>query len=1233
MPDSFVHLHVHSEYSMLDGAVRIDALVKRAQELRMPAVALTDHGNIYGAIDFYMETQKAMKKAAGKAADKLKDASKEDIAAAKAGAMAAEVQPILGCEIYVAPGSMFEKKEVTGRKRSSQLTLLAGSNLGFENLSKLVTRGHLDGGYMDEPRVDKASMSEFAKDIICLSGSVDSEVHEFIMTDRLDEARQVIGDLSDIYGRENFYLELTDHGMEQQRRCNAQLIAWGKEMGIPVVATNDVHFLHRDDHESHDVLICIGKGANVHDQNRVSYSPEVYFKTAEEMRALFREVPGACDATLEIAERCKLDIKLDAASIAKYPQYQPENGMERTEYLEKLCLEGLEKRYGRDRANDDDVLHKRMDYELGIISKMNFTSYFLIVWDFINWAKVQGIPVGPGRGSAAGSLVAYCLGITDIDPLQFNLIFERFLNPERLSPPDVDIDFCQTRRGEVIEYVRQKYGDRSVSHIITFGTMGAKSVVRDVGRVLGWSYGDADRLSKMIPTELGITLTGEEKFDTATGKMKHVEGAIDKNPELKAYIETDSAAQDLWRHATFLEGITRNAGIHAAGIVIGDKPLDTFIALTRGADEEIVSQYAMKPLTELGMLKMDFLGLKTLTVIHEAEMWIKKRVPGFLTADMPLDDKPSFELLQRGETIAIFQMESGGMISTCRQLGPDKVEEVIAILALYRPGPMQFIPSYIARKKGDEEVEYAHPLLEQISKETYGILVYQEQVQQAANLLAGYSLGQADILRRAMGKKDAKEMAQQRLVFVAGCIKTNEIPEKQAHKIFDVLETFAEYGFNKSHSAAYGIVTYRTAYLKANYPVEFMAGVLSYEVNNTDKISNFVAECQRMGIEILPPDVNKSAIKFSPERTDDAPNDKPNAIRYGLSAIKNVGEGAMLSALEEREKNGPFKNVEDFASRLDSRAVNKKALEALIKTGAFDFAGEARKVMFARLDQIVSAAAAAQKDKKSGQTSLFGDFGMAPPPKTKAPEPAKKNGKKKDDEPEVTDEWTKMELIAFEKELLGFYVSGHPLDNYRGSFESSRFTKISAIEEITEKGTITVGGLIHSAGIRYTKKDNRAFCTLVLEDFTGSIEAMCWNETYEKCKEHLVAGNVVEVRCGVDKDQRTEMNRLTARDIKPMKPKKATVRVMPDVPDEDFSRPQELPEANAQTLNLCLDSTQHGEDDLNMIEGILSQYPGDVPVRLTIRSRAGRDVVLAMGNSFRVTQSKALVQQLLPWLG
>jgi DNA polymerase-3 subunit alpha len=1172
MSDSFVHLHLHTEYSLLDGAVRIDALMKRVKELEMPAVAMTDHGNLYGAIDFYMAAKKA------------------------------KVKSIIGCEAYLAPGSMMDKNEVPGRKRSSHLTLLASSNEGFENLSKLITKGHLDGQWY-KPRVDKDALREHAKGLICLSGCINGEINELLLSDRKDEAEKSLLEFRDIFGPENFYLEIQDHNMEAQRKSARQMIEWGKQYDLKTVATNDVHFLNRSDHESHDIMICIGTGASIYDQNRMTYSPEVYFKTAEEMRALFSEVPEACDATLEIAERCDLKIHLDSTSIERYPQYPMPDGGDRNEYLRKLTMDGLELRYGRDRALNDEVLHHRMEVELALLKEKNFTSYFLIVWDFINWARKHDIPVGPGRGSAAGSLVAFCLGITDIDPLRFELVFERFLNPERVSPPDIDIDFCQTRRPEVIQYVREKYGDLSVCHIITFGTMGAKSVIRDVGRVMGWSYGDSDALSKMIPNELNIDL----------------EESVKKNPDLAAKLEADGNAQELWRHATFLEGLTRGTGVHAAGVVIGDRRLDNFIALTRDKEDAILSQYAMKPLTELGMLKMDFLGLKTLTVIHEAEYWIHKRVPGFRVANAPLEDTKTFDLIKRGETVAVFQMESGGMVNTCKQLGPDTIEEIIAILALYRPGPMQFIPDYIKRKKGEEKVDYPHPLLEKISKETYGILVYQEQVMQAANLLAGFSLGQADLLRRAMGKKDAAEMARQRLIFVEGCLKTNDIQAKLANSIFDLLEKFAQYGFNKSHSAAYGIVTYRTAYLKANYPVEFMAAVLSYEISNPDKIANFVSECFEMGIKVLPPDVNKSSLKFAPERFE-TEEDVPNAIRYGLSAIKNVGEGAMEAAIAEREKNGLYTSLEDFAARLDNRAVNKKLMESLVKAGAFDFTKEPRAVMFAKLEQVLASAASMQKDKKAGQGGLFDDFELAQP----------KSKKNEASAPSIV--WSTDEVLAFEKELLGFYVSGHPLDSYRGHFDSSKIIKIASIADIDTKekaSSHSIAGILSQLEVRYSKKDNRPFATFKFEDFTGQIEMMCWSDDYEKTKDVLANGAVLGLRIRVSKDQKTDGNRVTMNSATPLKPKAAKPRNAGD-PDPSEPPPPKPP-APPKPYVLRLNTKQHDVTDLERIQEVLLAYPGTLPVFLEI-SQNGHKARLELDESFRVTPGPDLRRALTVWL-
>jgi DNA polymerase III subunit alpha len=1168
MSAPFVHLHVHTEYSLLDGAVRIPELMAKVKALGMTAVAMTDHGNLFGAIEFYMEATKK------------------------------KLKPIIGCEVNLVPGSMYEKGTVTGRKAVTHLTLLAKDAEGYANLVKLVTKAHLDAVHV-LPCVDKGALALHAKGLICLSGDSEGEINEFITQDRISEARHSIEELIRIFGKENVYLEMHNHRNAAQQKCNAQMRVFGEEFGLKTVAANDVHFLNREDYEAHDVMICIGDNANVHDERRVRYSPEYYLKTGEEMRELFPGMEDACDVTQEIADRCNLEIKLDSSSIEKYPQFPAPEGHTRESYVEELCLKGLEQRFGKERATTDTALLERLRYELGVIGKMNFTSYFLITWDFIKWARDHGIPVGPGRGSAAGSLVAYVLGITDIDPLRFGLIFERFLNPERVSPPDVDIDFCQTRRGEVIDYVRQHYGKRSVSNIITFGSMGAKSVIRDVGRVLGMSYGDADRISKMIPAELGITLTSYEKKN-GKGEMEVVPGAIDKNPELKAAVENDPAVQQLWQYAVFLEGMTRNTGVHAAGVVIGDQPLDNFIPLTLGAGGEVVAQYAMGPLTEVGMLKMDFLGLKTLTVIKEAVDWVRKRVPGFSVEDAPLDDPTTYELVKRGETVGVFQMESGGMATTCRQLEPDRIEEIIALLALYRPGPMDLIPDFIKRKKGEQEVKYLHPLLEDVSKETYGILIYQEQVQKAANLLAGFSLGAADLLRRAMGKKDEKKMAEQRALFVEGCAKTNKISDKKANAIFDLLERFAGYGFNKSHSAAYGVVTYRTAYLKANYPVEFMAAVLSYEINNTDKISNFVAECQRMGIPIMPPDLNKSSLKFSPEITGEATT--PNTIRYGLAAIKNVGEAAMEAAIAERTKNGPFVSADDFCNRMDNRSINKRMMESLIKVGAFDFTNETRASLWARLDLMLSGAAARQKERRSGHMSLFGEMDI----ESAAPKPAEGNN--------VTP-WKKEEIMAFEKELLGFYVSGHPLDNYRSVVQGSSITPISALEEMKNtprKTPVSCAGMMSKVEIKYSKKDNKPFATFTLEDYTGLLEVMVWDEDYNKNRQNIAEGNIVKITGRLSKDKKSDAPRLMPSEVRTLKPRAQS--------DE------------RQQITLVLDSERHTTRDLEIISMILQRHPGTMPVQLQIRSKSGHWAKLNASPVYAVKPDVELLAALKDWM-
>ncbi len=1166
MTDSFVHLHLHSQFSQLDGMVRPGDLMSKCERNEMPAVAMTDHGNLYGAVDFFK------------------------------AAKATGVKPILGCEMYLAPESLHGRKEVVGRKNSTHLTLLAKNETGWNNLIKLVTEAHLDGVYSDEPRTDRESLAKFSDGIICLSGCLEGPVNEWLRAGDVKRAQEEVALLRDIYGADDFYLELMDHGKEIQTKINRQLMDFSKEFGLKPVATNDVHFLNKTDHEAHDVMICIGGGDMVLSQNRKKYSPEVYLKTPEEMRKLFAEVPQACDATLEIAEKCDVDLHLDPTSSEKYPQFEAPDGSKREDYFRRVCFEGLEKRYPENKVEElagmwdmshEEVrkeLEDRLNYEITTINDLGFASYFLITADFIEWGRDQGIPVGPGRGSAAGSLVAYTMWITNICPMRFGLLFERFLNPERVSPPDVDIDFCQSRRQEVIQYVREKYGERSVSHIITYGKLGAKSVIRDVGRVLGMSYGDTDFLAKMI----------DPMAD------KNLAGAYKRNPDLKNAIEGSSQFSELWGYATKLEGLQRNTGVHAAGVVIGDRELDEHVALTRANEGEVVTQLDMGGITDVGLLKMDFLGLKNLTVIQEAVEHIHEHTPGFDIEEASLDDKPTLDLLNRGETMGVFQLESGGMVKTCQNYGIQRIEDVIDLLAVYRPGAMQYIDEMIAVKKGVKKVNYEHPLLETICGDTYGVMIYQEQVQNAAKVLAGYTLGGADLLRRAMGKKKKEEMDKQRETFVAGAKEHNDIDPKMANKIFDKIAGFAGYGFNKSHSACYGHISYWTAYLKANFPVEFLAALLSNEINNTEKIAVFIAECQQMGIEVLPPDLNKSKLRFAPEVTEGG----VKAIRYGLAAIKNVGENAMQLSIAEREANGEFESLDDFTNRVDTKVINKRILENLVKAGALDWAGETRAGMFARLEQVVASASSAHKDRAAGQVSLFDtmDFVSSSPA---------------DDAEDEIEEWSKDERLANEKELLGCYTSGHPLDAFRGVIDSSRFERLGLVNELDisdRRARFSFGGMVRSVQHKVTKSGKK-FGIVTLEDFTGSSEIMMWEEQYLPAMENelLQEGKVLRMRCAVQVDDRSDSRRMTGSDIKELKARRATVKA-------------------GAGLTISLWVGRHRKSDLLKIKEILEENPGKTQVNLSFQNGGGRRAIIELGEKYKVRRSKELEKKLTAYL-
>src|SRR5215475_798332 len=1145
--DSFVHLHLHTEYSLLDGSIRMRELMKKAAEFGMPAVAMTDHGNLFGAIEFYQEAQRA------------------------------GVKPIIGCEVYVAPGS-HKDRPPTRRESAYHFTLLAENETGYRNLVKLVTIAHLDGFHY-APRIDKEMLAARSEGLIGLSGCLAGEINNAIQANNIEKAKQSAAEYRDILGAENFFVELHDHGMEEQKMCNVALVQIARDVGIPLVAANDVHFLRRSDHEAHDVMLCIGTGKMVQDESRMRYLPELYFKSPAEMRQVFRDFPEAIANTLHVGERCHLDVEFGRS---KYPEYPVPAGKTRGEYLRELCYHGLRTRYG-ERATVDQELIRRLEYELGVLEKTGFVSYLLIVWDFIHFAKEKGIPVGPGRGSAAGSIVAFVLGITDIDPLQFGLIFERFLNPDRVSPPDIDVDFCESRRGEVLEYVRQKYGERRVAQIITFGKLKAKSVVRDVGRVLGWSYRDADRIAKMIPNELNITL----------------DGAVGKNAELKRAIATEPATRQLFEHAKVLEGLSRNAGVHAAGVVIADRDLSDYIPLCHDVKgNDVISQYAMGPLNDLGLLKMDFLGLKTLTVIEDTLTLIRKCDPNFSLKDIPMNDAAAFALYNRGETIGLFQMESGGMTSLSKQFDVKKLDDIIALIALYRPGPMELIPEYVKAKKGVTPIKYLHPLLEDICSDTYGVMIYQEQVMAAASKLAGYSLAQADLLRRAMGKKDKEKMAKERRNFIDGCARTNKIPEKKANAIFDLLEKFAGYGFNKSHSAAYGVISYQTAYLKARYPVEFMAGLLSNEINNTEKISVFVGECRRMGIAILPPDINKSALKFTPEE-----HDGEMTIRYGLAAIKNVGEAAMQMSIEERERAGEYASLEDFCGRIGTRIANRKMLESLIKAGAFDFVGRDRAELYACIDESLSCAAAALRDRTVGQVSLFDD-------ETHAATTRKR----------IVTPWSDHEKLSYEKELLGFYVSGHPLDAYADLFAGKNYQPISSLGELEDRSQFRIAGAIANAEKKFTRKEGKPFAVIWIEDRTGTLEVVVWNDVYVTVSEILVPGKVVELRGTID--TRGDSLRATAQ----------KVRVPTANKTNGASNGNGGSPGNSEPAVLLQFSPATTSEELREVREILASSPGQRRVQLLFDRPSGEPLRMDAGSELRVNLTQDLEQKLMRWL-
>ncbi|MCR5195341.1 MAG: DNA polymerase III subunit alpha [Pseudobutyrivibrio sp.] len=1076
---SFVHLHTHTEYSLLDGSNKIKSYVQKCVDLGMTAAAITDHGNMYGVIDFYKEC-----KAKG-------------------------INPVIGCEVYVAPGSRFDRERVQGEDRYYHLILLAENNEGYQNLIKIVSAGYVDGYYY-KPRVDFEILEKYHQGIICLSACLAGEVARLLDRGSYDEAKEVALKYRDNFGEGNYFLELQDHGIEEQKTVNQGLMRLSRETGIPLVATNDCHYTNREDADSHDVLLCIQTGKKLADEDRMRFeTSEFYVKSEEEMLELFPYAKEAVARTQEIADRCHVEIEF---GVTKLPHFEVPEGYDSWTYLNKLCAEGLERRYG-DKAAE---LKPRLDYELEVIKNMGYVDYFLIVWDFINYARTHGIPVGPGRGSAAGSLVSYTTGITNIDPIKYSLVFERFLNPERVSMPDIDIDFCYERRSEVIDYVVEKYGKDCVTQIVTFGTLKARGVIRDVGRVMDLPYGYVDSIAKMIPMDLGMTL----------------DKSLEVNHELKALYDSDDQIRNLIDVARTLEGLPRNTGMHAAGVVIAGKPMDEYVPLSRGGDGTIVTQFVMTTIEELGLLKMDFLGLRTLTVISDAVKLVEQNHGIKLNMDeIDYNDSKVMDLIASGKCDGIFQLESTGMKNFMKELKPHSIEDIIAGISLYRPGPMDFIPDYIKGKNSQGNIQYDCPELEPILKQTYGCIVYQEQVMQIVQSLAGYSLGGADEIRRAMSKKKQYVINENREIFVNGGEIENHITGKVtkipgcvaqgisadvANKIYDHMVDFAKYAFNKSHAAAYAVVAIQTAYLKKYYPIEFMAALMTSVIDSSGKVAGYIAVCRANRIEVLPPDVNNGDGRFSVDG---------GKIRYGLYAIKSVGRPTIDAIKYDREKNGPYRDLEDFINRISKYDANKRTIENLIKAGALDTMDGNRRQKCMIFPQILDSVNSKKKHDIEGQMSLF-DFA---------------SDEQKEDlkisMPNV-DEFDKEMLLAFEKELMGVYVSGHPLDDYITLLEknvTAHANEFIVDEEagqavVKDDSEVVLGGMITDVTIKYTK-NNKTMAFIILEDLTGSVEVIVFPNNYEVARALISEGNKVFIKGRVQAEEEKDA-KVICQDIK-----------------------------------------------------------------------------------------------------
>lgn len=1133
----FVHLHMHTQYSLLDGAIQIDQVLCEAKKYGMPALAITDHGNMFGAIEFY---QKARSQG---------------------------IKPIIGSEVYIATGSRLDRTPSDVSHSSFHLILLAKDLVGYRNLIKLISYAQTEGFYY-RPRIDKELLLRYGEGLVALSSCMKGEVSSLISRGRLDEAEGTAIRYEEIMGKGNYFLEIQDNGIEEQKNLNHELIRISKKLSIPLVATNDCHYLKREDSKAHDILLCLQTGKTISDAGRLKLqTDQFYFKSPAEMKNSFKEVPESITNTRRIADMISLELTFGKFHL---PQYSVPEGYTKEGYMEELTKKGLKQRLSEKVGDINPELYEdRLGTELNIINKMGYAGYFLIVWDIVNHAKSSGIPVGPGRGSAAGSLVAFSLRITDIDPLAYGLIFERFLNPERVTLPDIDIDFCMERRNEVIAHVAERFGSDHVSQIITFGTMAAKAAIRDVGRALEIPYIEVDKVAKLVPNTLNIT----------------IDEAIGAEPKLRELIEQDQKISELISIAKELEGLTRHASTHAAGIVISDEPIMEHLPLYRGTKGEIVTQYSMEAIEKIGLIKFDFLGLKTLTVIDKAVKLINKgKQDSLMITDIPLDDKETYRLLSSGDTAGVFQLESSGMRDILTKMGPERFEEIIAILALYRPGPIGsgMIDDFIKRKRGDVRIEYETPELKDILEETYGVMVYQEQVMKVANLLAGFSLGDADILRRAMGKKKPEEMARQKEDFIKGAIKRG-IDEKKAEKIFDQMAYFAGYGFNKSHSAAYALISYQTAYLKAHYPVEFMTAMLSSEMGNSDKVVGYIRACRDRGIAILPPDVNESYNDFTAIS---------HGIRFGLAAIKNVGSIAIESIITAREEGGRIKSIFDFCRRVDLRKVNRRVIEGLIKSGAFDSTGAKRSQLMEVMERAMEEGVTIQRERTNGQINIFS--------------PSISDGTDNGSfvaEEKLSDmpEWDETQILRNEKESVGFYVTSHPLARYESELKRFSVSMSEDVGSMPDGSRVMICGIIGGKKVINTKKGEK-MAYVQVEDLHGSFEVIIFPELFRKVSTLILADSPLLVSGWIDRGEKGV--KIRAKDM--------------ELLSDALSRP-------VSRVDISLSSEGIKAPDLINLKKILCRYHGDCLVYLRIHHPDQNESVIAVDENLKVSPTDSFV--------